>query len=954
MTPGAYTSATAVSGWTVESGSNFSSYPCGGSVTWSGGSSEFSIVATPITGATWSSGPYSLNNLNVGNSPLGGNNVARLQDVNPSGGITKLKTAYTVSAANSLFKVAFCGSWDLLGHTCCDRPCLLLKVFDCSGTALGCYSLNLTPAHYGCPGNPSYSVTNNVAWNDWQVKTIDFSPLIGSCVRIEISCNDCTTAAHHGSALIDVDYANSYTTPGITPITPINLPVNYCQSSGVANLVGPLGYNNYSWTGPSGYPVPAAQATLSAITITNPVPGNVYALNLTTPAGCVFIANYTLAYSQVSAAGIGSSASCTLGASGTASVFALGSANGYNYTWLNSGNTVVGTSSVAANLLPGVYTVTLNAIGSAGCGTAAATVSVGVAPTSTYVIHQNFCGNQAVLNAPPGTNRQWYYANAAISPTAGGTSGSYTISLPSNGSSYWLSQITPQGCKDSIKYVLDQLPAGSFSLNSSFLSCPSQSNATAAFTIVPSSSAPTGSNSIYVYSASAPQFTTGIFLTSTSTLTATGLAPGNYSVFATDGACQYLNTFAVSNYTYSYQVSPVNATLCSGSSYTTALNFSSPFAVGQYNYTVTPTTYVGAGTQNSSNIFIPLNPVNPVGTTSTSYSVVVTPTAVNCPITKTFTVTVISLQTPVLATIAPFCSNAAPFSVNAVPSGGTFSTTAGSWLGSNGLITPSLAATGTNTYMYSISAATCVATGIGAFNVSQFNSAALTATVANLCRNSPSLNLMGLAINTLSGLWSGPSVLNSAFIPSVTAGSYTLVYNTTSGIPGLCNDQSSLQVNVYNTPTVSLSGNTVICKGETTTITAQGANSYSVNSNATGSLIALSPTTSVSYSVTGSSNNCATTKLISITVNPCTGLDENINTNGTVRIYPNPNQGLINIASDRILQVEVFNDLGQRVHQCQINAGSQQLDLTKLRPGVYILRSTGKGASGLSKIIITD
>ncbi|HOZ86686.1 MAG TPA: hypothetical protein PL029_02960, partial [Bacteroidia bacterium] len=211
-TPGAYATPNAVAGWTIESGSNSSSYPCGGSVFWSAGSPDFSVVATPVAATPWSSGLFSINNVFVANSPLGGNNVVRLNDAGGGGIITKIKTNYTVTPATSLVKIAFCGSWDQNAHTCCNRPAMLVQVYDCAGTAYNCYSLNLTPTNGGCPGNPSYSVTNNTTWNTWQVRTIDLSPFIGNCMRLDISSMDCNAASHHGSAYVDVDFANSYNT----------------------------------------------------------------------------------------------------------------------------------------------------------------------------------------------------------------------------------------------------------------------------------------------------------------------------------------------------------------------------------------------------------------------------------------------------------------------------------------------------------------------------------------------------------------------------------------------------------------------------------------------------------------------------------------------------------------------------------------------------------------------
>jgi hypothetical protein len=953
--PGTYATPNAITGWTIESGSNANSYPCGGTVIWSAGSPDFSVVATPVAATPWSSGLFSINNVFVGNSPLGGNNVVRLNDAFGSGIITKIKTNYTVTPSTSLVKIAFCGSWDQNAHTCCNRPAMLVNVYDCAGTFYSCYSLNLTPTNGGCPGNPSYSVTNNTTWNAWQVKTIDLSQFIGNCMRVEISSMDCNAGSHHGSAYVDVDFANSYNTASITPTYPISLPVSYCAGSNQASLFAPIGYVAYAWTGPTGFPIPSSQSTLSAITITNASPGNVYNVMLTTPAGCSFIAGYSLSATQVNVAGLGSTPSCTLGASGSATVLALGSGTGYNYTWLNSGNSVVGSSSVAANLLPGVYTVTMNAIGSVGCGSAAATVTVGTAPTSTYTIYHPYCGNQAIITAPAGSNRQWYSAGSALSPTLGGTATSLTVNSPVNGQVFWLSQVSPQGCKDSIQYQLNQLPSGSFSISSSFLTCAGNSNGSVNFSITPSSSAPTGSNSVYVFSSSVPQYTSGVSAFSLNTYTAANMPAGNYSVLAADGACQYLNTFTVSNYVYNYQVSPPASTLCAGSNYSIALNFTNTIVPGQYNYSVSPNNYISGSSQNPGNIYIQLNPLSPAGTSAnTVYTVTVNPSAVNCPITKTFTVDMISLQTPTLSAPLPFCTNAPLQTVSATPAGGLFTAVNGNWIGTNsGVITPSLAVPGVNAFVYAISVSSCVASATASFTLAQFNSAAINATVSGLCRNGASLNLMSLVGSTVNGSWSGASVPNNIFTPTVAAGSYTLVYNTTSSIPGLCPDQALLLVNVYNTPTLSLQGNTIICSGQTTTITATGADSYSLNANATGSIMVLSPNASTTYSISGTSNNCSAVKLISIAVNPCTGIDEFNSMEGDVKIYPNPTKDYIFIELLLDAKITLSDVSGRKLLEQKVISGKHRLDLDDYSEGVYFLACVQNQKTLVAKIIVS-
>ena len=67
---------------------------------------------------------------------------------------------------------------------------------------------------------------------------------------------------------------------------------------------------------------------------------------------------------------------------------------------------------------------------------------------------------------------------------------------------------------------------------------------------------------------------------------------------------------------------------------------------------------------------------------------------------------------------------------------------------------------------------------------------------------------------------------------------------------------------------VTISGNTTINPGQSTTLTASGANSYQWNTGATGASITVSPTTTTTYTVTGTaSNGCSGTASVTVTVN---------------------------------------------------------------------------------------
>ncbi len=74
-------------------------------------------------------------------------------------------------------------------------------------------------------------------------------------------------------------------------------------------------------------------------------------------------------------------------------------------------------------------------------------------------------------------------------------------------------------------------------------------------------------------------------------------------------------------------------------------------------------------------------------------------------------------------------------------------------------------------------------------------------------------------------------------------------------------------VSVVNALTISVTGNTTICNGQTTSLTASGAVTYSWSTNASGSVIAVSPTGLTSYTVTGTSSNCSNTTVVSVSVN---------------------------------------------------------------------------------------
>ncbi|MBR6132515.1 MAG: T9SS type A sorting domain-containing protein, partial [Bacteroidales bacterium] len=85
-----------------------------------------------------------------------------------------------------------------------------------------------------------------------------------------------------------------------------------------------------------------------------------------------------------------------------------------------------------------------------------------------------------------------------------------------------------------------------------------------------------------------------------------------------------------------------------------------------------------------------------------------------------------------------------------------------------------------------------------------------------------------------------------------------------------CTQVDTLHLTIRPVPVVSISGNTAIHLYESTTLTASGANSYSWSTGASTDAIIVSPASTTTYSVTGTTDGCASAPAsVTVTVGPC-------------------------------------------------------------------------------------
>lgn len=106
---------------------------------------------------------------------------------------------------------------------------------------------------------------------------------------------------------------------------------------------------------------------------------------------------------------------------------------------------------------------------------------------------------------------------------------------------------------------------------------------------------------------------------------------------------------------------------------------------------------------------------------------------------------------------------------------------------------------------------------------------------------------------------------------SVTGNSYTIApaSNTTVqvvGAIGTCSAQTTASVTIGTNVSIAVN-NPTICAGETTTITASGANTYTWSNGSNNSSITVSPSSTTVFTINGAAGTCSGTNTSTVTVN---------------------------------------------------------------------------------------
>ncbi|MFL5763373.1 MAG: PKD domain-containing protein [Bacteroidia bacterium] len=130
------------------------------------------------------------------------------------------------------------------------------------------------------------------------------------------------------------------------------------------------------------------------------------------------------------------------------------------------------------------------------------------------------------------------------------------------------------------------------------------------------------------------------------------------------------------------------------------------------------------------------------------------------------------------------------------------------------------------------------------------------------CTSAASVNLSG---TPAGGTWTGTGITNPAlgtFNPaSATVGSNTITYTVSGG----CGGSTTATIVVNPNPSTTVNSTTT-CPGVASTLTAGGATTYLWSTGATTNPVSVSPATTTSYTVTGTTAGCTSSAVATVTI----------------------------------------------------------------------------------------
>lgn len=597
------------------------------------------------------------------------------------------------------------------------------------------------------------------------------------------------------------------------------------------------------------------------------------------------------------------------------------------YTWNTSSNSPTITQTPTATT---VYTVT----GAIGTCTASTTATITVNSSATISASSStICnGQSALLTAGAATSYTW--------STGANTS---TISVnPSNTSVYTVSATLPGGCvaTNTSTVTVNTTPTVS-AIGSTICSGQTANISANGATNYTWSTGPTtqsisvtpvltttysviGANGTCTSSANA---TVTVNANPTITIANATVCAGQTGIITASGATTYTwnvgpNTASVSAapaVTTTYVVTGANGTCTSSATGTITVNAAGSITVNPSAICSGQTATLTAGTATSYTWSTLANTqsitVSPLS--STVYTINAT-LAGGCVASNTTTVTVTPTPTLTVANASVCTGQTGTISVSGATTY-TWNTASNS---------PTITQTPTLTTVYTVTGS------IGACNTATTATITVSA-IGSIAINSPSI-CIGQSATLTAGAAASYTWSNGANTSSiVVTPTANTVYTLSAILAGGCNVIGSSTVTVNSNPILAPNDAT-ICIGQTGTISASGATTFTWSTGATTPSITASPTVNTTYTVTGANGVCTSSALVNIT----------INTSGTISIT---SPSAICSGQTATLSAGIANS-----YTWNTGATTQSISVTPTTTTNYTINATLAGGCVVSNTVIVN
>jgi hypothetical protein len=251
-----------------------------------------------------------------------------------------------------------------------------------------------------------------------------------------------------------------------------------------------------------------------------------------------------------------------------------------------------------------------------------------------------------------------------------------------------------------------------------------------------------------------------------------------------------------------------------------------------------------------------------------------------------------------------------------------------------GANTPTLNVTPTITTVYTVVAdfGGCTTTSTNTVVVNPSPSVTITASNNSVCLgNSSVLTATGAATYTWN---TGANTPTLNVTPTITT-----LYSVVVAV-GSCSATSSTTIVINSLPIITVNSPSV-CIGNSTTLTANGAASYTWSNGFVGANAVVSPTVTSNYTVTGvSAQGCINNNTTTVKVETCDVGIKEIASATALKFYPNPIKDFLNISfevqsNNRI--ISIIDAVGKVVYSAEATK-NLSINLSTLSQGIYILK----------------